>query len=276
MSFVCPYIITFTSADALDHTSICSFLSKRNLEIASFTQMSESKRLKRLFRPNIDTSNDKTTNMLSLPFSRPALSPVTQSSLLNVGMRVRKAVTEGYKNQPKSLFRSSAKPGSANHISHRCPQLGTGGRRSSELVPYCGILNVGGFEKQRIQDEEIIPPSIFDSSLCDSPPDHEISISSELESSAHSSPLYNINKKRSLEESDRDSEPQLSRTSQRLVRQTRLSLLNKPNGRVHIKIRPRRTLCLVSEECEMVDADEFGEAAFLHPENWCQRQTEQK
>lgn len=52
-----------------------------------------------------------------------------QSNLLNVGMRVRKAIPEGYKT-------SAAKPASSADKAHPRP---------AELAPFCGLDCVGGF-----------------------------------------------------------------------------------------------------------------------------------
>ncbi|KAL1865880.1 hypothetical protein Daus18300_006992 [Diaporthe australafricana] len=86
--------------------------------------------------------------------SRPVLPADTQSHLLNVGMRVRKSVPEGYKTGSYSAFSlwsdsdsaamknttTTTTPGSA-----QVPPSGTGQR---ELLPFCGINKVGGLSSQ--------------------------------------------------------------------------------------------------------------------------------
>ncbi|CAO1599488.1 hypothetical protein XANCAGTX0491_003211 [Xanthoria calcicola] len=79
------------------------------------------------------------------PHLQSQLPPTIQSSLLNVGMRVRKAVPEGYKTTKRILDPNTLYSGTG----------GTG--RSAELVPYCGISKVGGYMAQPQQ-----PPSLPD------------------------------------------------------------------------------------------------------------------
>lgn len=88
----------------------------------------------------------------SLP-SRPVLPPDTQSHLLNVGMRVRKSVPEGYKTGSYSAFSlwSDNDALKMNHTSAPPPALlrapsSTASQR--ELLPFCGINKVGGLSSQ--------------------------------------------------------------------------------------------------------------------------------
>ncbi|KKY35761.1 putative ribonucleotide reductase inhibitor [Diaporthe ampelina] len=85
--------------------------------------------------------------------SRPVLPADTQSHLLNVGMRVRKSVPEGYKTGSYSAF-SLWSDNDATNMKNmatpppalvRAPSSATGQR---ELLPFCGINKVGGLSSQ--------------------------------------------------------------------------------------------------------------------------------
>ncbi|KAH9827422.1 Ribonucleotide reductase inhibitor [Teratosphaeria destructans] len=86
----------------------------------------------------------------------PALPPETQSSLMNVGMRVRKAVPEGYKTH-KTLgadgfpFASTAPAAIGVGVEGLAYSNGAGSMR--ELQPFCGLHKVGGWAQQ-----ENVPP----------------------------------------------------------------------------------------------------------------------
>ncbi|OBT67788.1 hypothetical protein VE03_03472 [Pseudogymnoascus sp. 23342-1-I1] len=95
--------------------------------------------------------------------SPPVLPATVQSSLLNVGMRVRKSVPEGYKTGSYSsfaLFSDQAPPPSKpqqqlqQQQKRRVKQVQGGAVR--ELAPFCGIMKVGGLAVQAPQtvDEE--------------------------------------------------------------------------------------------------------------------------
>ncbi|KAL2065561.1 hypothetical protein VTL71DRAFT_3231 [Oculimacula yallundae] len=100
-----------------------------------------------------NTSLPTTNNTPSLPHS-------IQSNLLNVGMRVRKSVPEGYKTGSYSAFTLFADnttpssntntPTSAMPDSSSPPALKTRPRAGNrELTPFCGILTVGGMAAQQ-------------------------------------------------------------------------------------------------------------------------------
>ena len=94
--------------------------------------------------------------------SPPVLPATVQSSLLNVGMRVRKSVPEGYKTGTYSsfaLFSDQAPPTKpqqqqAQQQRRRVKQVP--GSAARELAPFCGIMKVGGLAVQAPQavDEE--------------------------------------------------------------------------------------------------------------------------
>lgn len=85
--------------------------------------------------------------------SRPVLPASTQANLLNVGMRVRKSVPEGYKTGSYSAFslfvdakeRQPAAPAAAAPPA-TCASSYTNTQR--ELLPFCGINKVGGLSSQ--------------------------------------------------------------------------------------------------------------------------------
>ncbi|KAK4192463.1 ribonucleotide reductase inhibitor-domain-containing protein [Podospora australis] len=117
-------------------------------QITSFFQRSSS-------------SLDNTSSSRPQPLNGPVLPGQVQTNLLNVGMRVRKAVPEGYKTGTQysafklwedeslpttiSVSAASSDPVSAtpNPVSS---VAGGGGLR--ELMPFCGIHKVGGLGVQ--------------------------------------------------------------------------------------------------------------------------------
>jgi hypothetical protein len=88
----------------------------------------------------------------------PLLPPNVQSNLLQVGMRIRKSVPEGYKTGSPysgfSLFSDSTSP-SQNQMapsvqSQEKPRPKTRPRAGArELTPFCGLLKVGGISQQQ-------------------------------------------------------------------------------------------------------------------------------
>ena len=100
---------------------------------------------KRPFQPTIDTffgragRSDFHTQQHQEPWQPySALPPDIQSSLLSVGMRIRKAVPEGYKTHrppPPPSSSSGDRPVAAT-------------ARPAELLPFCGLHKVGGLGVQ--------------------------------------------------------------------------------------------------------------------------------
>lgn len=85
--------------------------------------------------------------------SRPVLPPDTQSHLLNVGMRVRKSVPEGYKTGSYSAFSLWSDNDAVNMKNMATPPPSLFRAPSStssqrELMPFCGINKVGGLSSQ--------------------------------------------------------------------------------------------------------------------------------
>jgi Ribonucleotide reductase inhibitor len=104
---------------------------------------------KRQFQPTIDSffaradRDEWLANAFndSRPLSTPDLPASVQASLLNVGMRVRKAVPEGYKTHKTALFTdpTPALPKSS---------VAFAPRRLGELQPFCGLHKIGGLSVQ--------------------------------------------------------------------------------------------------------------------------------
>ncbi|RAL61844.1 hypothetical protein DID88_002907 [Monilinia fructigena] len=110
-----------------------------------------------------------TTGSTSLPAppnpsqNQPALPHPVQSSLLSVGMRIRKSVPEGYKTGSYSAFNlfSDTTPAIKSNISsappasnptpgtHKVTRPHAGNR---ELTPFCGLMKVGGLGIQGYSD----------------------------------------------------------------------------------------------------------------------------
>lgn len=98
------------------------------------------------------------------PSSRPTLPADTQSNLLNVGMRVRKSVPEGYKTgsytamglfsdldqTSKDIKNSSSQSSStmSSTVASRQPSSYNNSSCQRELLPFCGINKVGGLSTQ--------------------------------------------------------------------------------------------------------------------------------
>lgn len=109
---------------------------------------------KRQFQPSIDSffQRNGTTSAGSGSPSRvtsplsPPIPAETQSSLLSVGMRVRKSVPEGYKTHKTMPAAGFPFPSTAP-VSESKPVRPTYSTTSSrELAPFCGLHKVGGFD----------------------------------------------------------------------------------------------------------------------------------
>ncbi|KAI4188509.1 MAG: hypothetical protein L6R41_002109 [Letrouitia leprolyta] len=89
------------------------------------------------FNPTLSTT-PLPTECSSITLSH-ALPTSIQASLLNVGMRIRKSVPEGYKTKRSDLVPESSKTPRLRHASS------TG---YTELVPFCGMVKTGGYDVQ--------------------------------------------------------------------------------------------------------------------------------
>ncbi|KAK4229562.1 ribonucleotide reductase inhibitor-domain-containing protein [Podospora fimiseda] len=96
------------------------------------------------------SSSQNSLSQASAPLDGPILPAQVQSNLINVGMRVRKAVPEGYKtgNQYSAfkLWEEDSTP--APTVSSTTST--SAGSAARELVPFCGIHKVGGMDVQPV------------------------------------------------------------------------------------------------------------------------------
>lgn len=98
------------------------------------------------------THSDDPSPLLNDPLSSTPLPEAIQSSLLTVGMRIRKSVPEGYKTH-KTLYSSSLHPRSGFFLDSAVPEYETAvstnhGGNYAELAPFCGLHKVGGMAVQ--------------------------------------------------------------------------------------------------------------------------------
>ncbi|PBP26029.1 hypothetical protein BUE80_DR003101 [Diplocarpon rosae] len=107
--------------------------------------------------PSSSTYSLPPHNLSTSTSNTPQLPHAVQSNLLNVGMRVRKSVPEGYKTGSKygayTLFSDSRSPPpmpsnshapTSKRLSNTRPRAG-----NRELTPFCGIMKVGGMAGQQ-------------------------------------------------------------------------------------------------------------------------------
>lgn len=99
---------------------------------------------------------------------RPRLPAETQSNLLNVGMRVRKSVPEGYKTGTYSAFslfdethdpRNKASRSNTTVAATTAPARVPSSQR--ELLPFCGINKIGGLSFSSSQESQTQPLFTF-------------------------------------------------------------------------------------------------------------------
>lgn len=109
------------------------------------------------------SSNSGADDSGSLAAIRAELPAETQSNLINVGMRVRKSVPEGYKTGSYSAFnlwadsKETAKSTAGQIPGAQAPPSVSGQR---ELLPFCGINKVGGLSSQPDTIFEFTTPSL--------------------------------------------------------------------------------------------------------------------
>lgn len=103
------------------------------------------------------TSITSSYNALTSSTASPALPSSVQASLLNVGMRVRKSVPEGYKTHKQAQFaQQSIDVYSAKAPAEPVPAEYTHPR---ELLPFCGLHKIGGFAPQPVTHPSENPSS---------------------------------------------------------------------------------------------------------------------
>ena len=109
------------------------------------------------FQRNANTSAGSGSSSPSHPASplSPPLPAETQSSLLSVGMRVRKSVPEGYKTHKTMPTEASPFPSTAPAVAEPTLRPSYDTANSRELAPFCGLHKVGGLSAQG----NLAPPS---------------------------------------------------------------------------------------------------------------------
>lgn len=219
---------------------------------------------KRPFQPSVDSyfhhANNEGINSLSVipqhhSTAIPTLPPAIQSSLLNVGMRVRKSIPEGYKT-----FAKCSATDTENRHSGIEPWRRSTAAPPSELMPYCGILHVGGHENKPAAIEEGLE---FDTDESDLLSSQESVTSLSIEPVPPIFPRPG-NKKRPLNDF-LDLQPVTSPLSP--IGPTRLSDLNRLRHKLEPKSAIRRHFLAAEQECEQIVVDDFEEATFLRPKD---------
>ena len=125
------------------------------MALCNDTMTDPARHSKRPFQPSISSFfGRRDVECSQVSWSRPALPPAApplpasvQSSLLQVGMRVRKAVPEGYKNEPVNrLGTRSTFPYARDAFTSSNRAIGglSSHAPAAELTPYCGLHKVGG------------------------------------------------------------------------------------------------------------------------------------
>ena len=252
--------------------------------------MATTKRtFKRPFQPSISSyfghspSDPERSEGFSAPQTSilsPTLPATIQSSLLNVGMRVRKSVPEGYKTRPKT-FCGSAAPTWNNASSYQANPIYQHSRNPrtsfTGLVPYCGILKVGGHQAQPVPPaEQDLPPLQFDHEEAWDLgfPSSQGSISS-YDSLNVTTPVITaatsaVNKRRreDADEEDLDIEAQPVSPRSRPVSHTPMPNLDAVRPIAVPKTRRKTVYDCGINESEMIDVGDFGEAEFLRPVEW--------
>lgn len=220
-----------------------------------------------------------------------------QASLLNVGMRVRKSVPEGYKTHKTH----PPNPGAASPPANKTPP-NLAPARPAELLPFCGLHKTGGYQQQQPYAHDLSaaaaaappPVSAFGTG------DFALLLSSQESNastlSADSLPAPATNKRRYEEEEEEeetgagrplfpslntslavpsagdDDDLQISpRTTVYPVSHTAMPDLDAPTGRrvARPKSRMREGVCATASNRRLAVGEEgvfdFGEAEFLRP-----------
>ena len=181
-------------------------------------------------------------------------------------MRVRKAVSEGYKT--KSLL-EPANP-------EACHQSSAGGQVQGNqyrgLMPYCGILKVGAYEARNEPDKADLPTFGFDDWTCSS---SQESNGTDAGAMAVECSPYATNKRRHSEEDHGDENGSfqlLSEESRYSGSHTKMPSLNAL--RVIANPRTRKiqqggiSKIWIDENVNMTSAGDFEEADFFRAEEW--------
>ncbi|KAI9741781.1 MAG: hypothetical protein M1834_000167 [Cirrosporium novae-zelandiae] len=131
-----------------------------------------SSQVKRPFQPRITSFFDRTdeinapTTSTSIwtQSSAPSVPRPVQTSLLNVGMRIRKSVPSGYKT--KSCSSPQQNPAQFPPVTPTLRPRGLSLSKPNNLMPWCGIIKDDGMSTEPTPSINDVPALAFD----DSPP----------------------------------------------------------------------------------------------------------
>ena len=185
-----------------------------------------------------------------------------QTSLLNVGMRIRKSVPEGYKTRPKSPpTTNSYSPFRVEGNLHRSYS-------STGLLPYCGILKTGNIEQEQTPSFDDLPPLIShdeDDGGFPSSQESTLSVVSSGDRYAALPLLVNSNKRLYDEQEQLSpSHPDPLRSSPLFDTDTSCLMALRPMLQPKTRKAPPIGDRLVkTRQGEDMDIDDFGEAEFL-------------
>ena len=265
--------IPWSSNKVTPHTLIPSISPSSHLVPATGGIMSSKRRaFKRSFQPSIDTyfnhlQSDHADAPTQSSISSPSTPAFIQSSLLNVGMRVRKAVPEGYKTKPL-LNVANADPYSNPSPGNQVQLHGFTGS-----IPYSGIFDTGAYEAQAVPGEADI--SLLRSDDGWSCPSSQESNFTDAVPTPVLTPIP-ANSKRRRSEEDQENEctdyETLSQRSGYLISHTKIPNLNtsrviaNPKTR---KLQQHKVLkTSLEEHISITNAGDFEEADFFRAEEW--------
>ena len=228
---------------------------------------SANPRVKRLYQPTLDCYVNHSDPLTSHPPSQcstsyqpgASLPPSVQSTLLNVGMRVRKAVPGGYQTAQKSL----------RPLSEASANVPTRVYGLAELMPVCGINNVGGHAyhpSAASGQENAHSLAINDNDKDIFPSTQETTISSVTMNDEPRPPMHTVSqRKRQRDEDDADdADCEDNSIFASSLPQTSRSVASRPKTRPFTR---RRSLAGVARHADvsMTDASDFEDASFLLP-----------
>ena len=184
--------------------------------------------------------------------SQPARSPLSppvpdhvQLNLINVGMRVRKSVPEGYKTHktmPEEIYRPQRPPPPSSAPASFV--------RQKELQPFCGLHTVGGLATQSHSQDILPPPLTYSQETAPS------TTSSFASMTATAGPSLSTKKRSYDDEIEEELDAFFDEEVPQAVEPTPRSIA-KPRGRV--KTSPTGTLGFVKS-----DFDDY-DVGFLQP-----------
>ena len=245
--------------------------------------MSKTQRsCKRPFRPDISSYFDNLgCDVESLPKAPQSLVPnlvlptTIQSSLLNVGMRVRKSVPEGYKTSPKPFYRPSMSysdiPSKLNNTAafestDPC-HTRNASDRFCDLTPFSGIRKVGGLEVQPVPSEDELPPlqfELYDRNLPSSQESYTSVICTDsINLFTSSSVCRNKRRREDADEEESDLNLQPISPRSRPISHTRMPNLDQLRPIALPMTRQKSLHAPEMIESEMLDVEDFEEADFL-------------